>query len=138
MEAVAAMSVTSVDGTGVTMIVRNVNDPIVKETTYRAHGGAVARMMITSRYLESMDFFAWAALPSGQVIEEHIDPYEEIYFLLSGKGLMKVGDEEREVKAWDAIWIPAGEPHRLINNGSGQIYFVCVAAYPRPAKAVPR
>ena len=113
------------------MIVRNVDDPVVQETTYRAHGGGIARMVITSRFLKSMEFFAWAVLPAGNTIEEHVDPVEEVYFILQGGGLMKVGDEEREVKGWDAIWIPAGEPHRLINTGKEATYFICVAAYPR-------
>jgi mannose-6-phosphate isomerase-like protein (cupin superfamily) len=55
---------------------------------------------------------------------------EEIYFILSGGGLMKVGDEEKGVTAGDAIWIPAGQPHRLVNNTADNTFFICVAAYP--------
>jgi quercetin dioxygenase-like cupin family protein len=44
---------------------------------------------------------------------------------------MKVGDEEQAVKQGDAIWIPAGEPHRLINDTSENTFFICVAAYPK-------
>lgn len=113
------------------MIARNIDGPEAQETTYRAHGGGIARMVLTSEHLKSMEFFAWAVLPAGNTIEEHIDEVEEIYFILYGRGLMKVGDEEREVKEGDAIWIPAGEPHRLVNNGSENTFFVCVAAYPR-------
>ena len=112
------------------MIVRNVDDPVVEKTTYRAHGGGVARMVITSQFLRSMEFFAWAVLPAGNVIEEHVDAVEEIYFILRGGGLMRVGEDEQEVKEWDAIWIPAGVPHRLINNRDEATYFICVAAYP--------
>jgi mannose-6-phosphate isomerase-like protein (cupin superfamily) len=112
------------------MIVRNIDDPEVQATTYVAHGGGFARMVITSEYLRSMEFFAWAALPAGNIIEEHIDEVEEVYFILFGGGLMKVGDEEKLVKAGDAIWIPAGEPHRLINNENETTFFICVAAYP--------
>jgi mannose-6-phosphate isomerase-like protein (cupin superfamily) len=113
------------------MIVRNIDDPEVRETTYVAHRGGIARMVLTSQFLKSMEFFAWAALPAGNTIEEHVDEVEEIYFILYGQGLMKVGSEEREVTQGDAIWIPAGEPHRLINNGSENAFFICVAAYPR-------
>jgi mannose-6-phosphate isomerase-like protein (cupin superfamily) len=113
------------------MIVRNIDDPEVQETTYVAHGGGIARMVLTSRFLRSMEFFAWAALPSGNTIEEHVDEVEEIYFIVHGGGLMKVGNEEKEVNGGDAIWIPAGEPHCLINNRAENTFFVCVAAYPR-------
>jgi mannose-6-phosphate isomerase-like protein (cupin superfamily) len=113
------------------MIVRNIDDPIVRSTTYRAHWGGTARMVLTSEHLTSMEFFAWAALPAGNTIEEHVDTVEEIYFILRGGGLMKVGDEEKAVKTGDAIWIPAEEPHRLFNNTGEDAFFICVAAYPK-------
>jgi mannose-6-phosphate isomerase-like protein (cupin superfamily) len=113
------------------MIVRNFNDPEVLQTTYRAHYGATARMVLTSQFLESMEFLAYAMLPAGNVIEEHIDSVEEIYLIAKGGGLMKVGDEEREVREWDAIWIPAGEPHRLENNTTDMTVILVVAAYPK-------
>jgi mannose-6-phosphate isomerase-like protein (cupin superfamily) len=113
------------------MIVRNIDDPEVQKTTYVAHRGGIARMVLTSEFLRSMEFFAWAVLPAGNTIEEHVDEVEEIYFIIHGGGLMRVGDEEKEVKGGDAIWIPAGEPHRLINNRQENTFFVCVAAYPR-------
>ena len=112
------------------MIVRNINDPEVVETTYRAHRGGIARMVLTSNYLKSMDFFAYAVLPSGNELEEHVDPLEEIYFIQQGGGLMRVGDEEREVKAGDAIWIPAGDRHSLKNTGTEPTAIIVVAAYP--------
>jgi mannose-6-phosphate isomerase-like protein (cupin superfamily) len=113
------------------MIVRNFNDPEVLQTTYIAHRGAVARMVLTSHFMEAIEFLAYAILPPGNTIEEHIDPVEEIYLIVSGGGLMKVGDEERAVKVWDATWIPAGEPHRLINNTDEETVVVVVAAYPK-------
>ena len=113
------------------MIVRNFNDPEVLATTYIAHRGAVARMVMTSHFLQSMEFLAYAILPPGNVIEEHIDEVEEIYFILKGGGLMKVGNEEKEVKEWDATWIPAGEPHRLQNTKDEETVVLVIAAYPR-------
>jgi mannose-6-phosphate isomerase-like protein (cupin superfamily) len=113
------------------MIVRNFNDPEVLQTTYRAHYGATARMVLTSQFLKSMEFLAYAMLPAGNVIEDHIDEVEEIYLIAQGGGLMKVGNDERAVREWDAIWIPAGEPHRLENNTDGMTLILVVAAYPK-------
>jgi mannose-6-phosphate isomerase-like protein (cupin superfamily) len=115
------------------MIVRNFNDPEVLSTTYIAHRGAVARMVLTSRFMEAIEFLAYAILPPGNTIEEHIDPVEEIYLVVQGQGMMKVGDDEQQVKEWDAVWIPAGEPHRLVNTGSGETVVIVVAAYPNRA-----
>lgn len=113
------------------MIVRNLNDKEVMDTTYLAHGGAIARMVLTYRELEAMDFFAFAHLEPGKTIEEHVDPYEEIYFIMNGGGVMGVGDETREVKPGDAIWLPRGVPHKLHNNTDGPCQVLVVAATPK-------
>ncbi len=112
------------------MIVRNINDPEVIETTYIAHRGGVARMVLTGRFLESMEFFAHAVVPPGNKLEEHIDPFEEIYFILKGSGLMRVGEEEKNVKERDAVWIPAGDIHSLKNTGEETLEIIVIAAYP--------
>ena len=112
------------------MIVRNFNDPEVLETTYIAHRGAVARMVLTSEFTKAIEFLAYAILPPGNTIEEHTDPVEEIYLIFKGGGRMKVGDEQRDVVEGDAIWIPVGEPHALENTGDGEVFILVVAAYP--------
>ena len=113
------------------MIVKNFNDNDVLGTTYIAHRGAVARMVLTSRFMEAIEFLAYAVLPPGNTIEEHQDPVEEIYLIVQGGGRMKVGDDEQEVKEWDAIWIPVGAPHSLTNTKDRETVVVVVAAYPR-------
>jgi len=113
------------------MIVRNFNDPEVIRTTYIAHRGSVARMIMTSAFMEGIEFLAYAILPPGNTIEEHIDPVEEIYLILKGGGLMKVGSETKEVGEGDSIWIPAGEPHALENTKDEETFVLVIAAYPR-------
>ena len=112
------------------MIVRNIADPEVLETTYRAHGGATARMVMTSHFLKGIEFLAHAILPPGNTIEEHRDPVEEIYFIITGTGIMHVAEESREIKAGDAIWIPPGDPHSLWNHTQEKIEILVIAAYP--------
>lgn len=99
------------------MIVRNIQDKEVMETTYIAHGGAVAQMILDRRVLKELGFLAIASLGQGRTIEAHVDPMEEIYFILSGEGEMTVDDETRHVRPGDAIWIPAGSHHSLVNSG---------------------
>ncbi len=78
------------------MIVRNVNDREVLETTYLAHGGAIAQMILDRRVLQEIGFLAIANLAKGKTIESHTDPMEEIYFVLSGEGEMSVDEEIRQ------------------------------------------
>jgi len=113
------------------MVVVNVESPEAERTTYVAHRGGLARMLLTSHFMKAIEFFAWAVVPPGNTMEEHIDPVEEIYFVLAGKGLMKVDVEERVVKMWDAIWLPAGVPHAFTNTGKENAFIAVVAAYPK-------
>jgi quercetin dioxygenase-like cupin family protein len=110
------------------MIVRNINHPEVIETRYIAHNGAAACMLLDRRVLEGLLFFAHAVLKPGKEIEEHIDPYEEVYYLLSGRGVMTVGDKRQEVTAGDAIWLPYGVPHSLLNDGDEECVILVAAA----------
>lgn len=110
------------------MIVRNLNDKEVLETTYRAHGGAIAQMILDRRTLEEIGFLAIARLEPGNRIESHVDPMEEIYFVLSGTGVMGVDDEEKQVHPGDATWIPVGSSHSLVNNGAEPCVILVVAS----------
>jgi hypothetical protein len=82
------------------MIVRNVNDKEVLETTYVAHRGAIAQMILDRRILKEIGFLAIAQLERGKKIEAHKDPMEEIYFILSGEGEMQVDEEIKTVSSW--------------------------------------
>lgn len=112
------------------MIVRHFNDPEVLGTQYRAHGGADAWMIMTSRFMEGIEFLAYATVQPGKAIEEHVDPVEEIYHVYHGAGLMKVGNETAEVRMGDSIWIPAGESHALENTTNEVTMVLVIAAYP--------
>ena len=110
------------------MIVRNINDDEVLETTYIAHGGAVAQMILDRRTLQQIGFLAIARLEPEKEVEAHVDPMEEIYFVLSGTGEMRVGDEHRQVGPGDATWIPAGSAHALLNNGGEDCIILVIAS----------
>ncbi len=57
-----------------------------------------------------------------------VDPMEEIYFIMSGEGEMTVGEDSRPVVAGDAIWIPAGSAHSLLNTGQNDCFILVVAS----------
>ena len=110
------------------MIVRNLEDKEVLKTTYRAHGGAIAQMVLDRRVLKEIGFLACATLEKGKAIESHVDPMEEIYFIMSGEGEMTVGEDTRHVVPGDAIWIPAGSAHSLVNTGPNVCFILVVAS----------
>ena len=113
------------------MIVRNLESEVVKKRWYKAHGGGLATMLFDSNELQGILFYAFAALEPDKVLETHIDPYEEIYFILQGGALMKVGDDEQQVTAGDAIWLPHGISHGMVNNTKEDCIVMVSAAMPR-------
>ena len=110
------------------MIVRNLRDKEVLETTYRAHGGGIAQMILDRRILKEIGFLAIAQLAPGKTLEAHVDPMEEIYFIVNGEGEMTVDDETRHVLPGDAIWIPTGSIHALTNSGTEDCTILVVAS----------
>ena len=110
------------------MIVRNVNDKEVLDTTYLAHGGAIAQMILDRRTLKEIGFLATARLAPGKEIDAHVDPMEEIYLVLSGSGEMRVAEEVKQVGPGDATWIPAGSAHSLLNSGQEDCVILVIAS----------
>jgi mannose-6-phosphate isomerase-like protein (cupin superfamily) len=75
---------------------------------------------------------AEATVPAGQATEEHTHPEtEEIYYILKGRGKMRIEGEERDVTAGDGIAILPGARHRIRNTGTEDLVFLCccVPAY---------
>src|SRR6185295_4605684 len=61
---------------------------------------------------------AEARLAPGRSTQEHLHVRtEEIYYITQGEGLMRIEGEERKVLPGDAIAIPPGTKHKLINTG---------------------
>jgi mannose-6-phosphate isomerase-like protein (cupin superfamily) len=110
------------------MIVRNIKDEEVMDTTYLAHNGAIAQMILDRRTLKEIGFLATARLAPGRRIEPHIDPMEEIYFIMDGEGEMGVDEETKHVVPGDAIWIPTGSSHGLANTGNEDLVILVIAS----------
>ena len=72
---------------------------------------------------------AEARLPAGAATQPHFHPRaEEIYFLLEGRGRMHIEEELRDVGPGDAIAIPPGRRHQIINTGAVTLRFLCCCA----------
>lgn len=72
---------------------------------------------------------AEAILPPGATTHEHYHTdTDEVYYILQGRGLMRVGDKERVVGPLDAIAIPANQRHNITNTGNDPLVFLCCCA----------
>lgn len=50
----------------------------------------------------------------------------EVYVILEGTGLMRVGAEEAEVGPGQAVVVPPGEVQSLANTGASDLAFLCI------------
>jgi mannose-6-phosphate isomerase-like protein (cupin superfamily) len=55
--------------------------------------------------------------PNGTTTGHAHDDMEEVYFFVSGEGVMVVGDDEFPVKAGDALYVPPGAYHTTYQTG---------------------
>jgi mannose-6-phosphate isomerase-like protein (cupin superfamily) len=76
--------------------------------------------------LELRYSLAHAVLESGAVSLRHRLAFSEVYYILEGEGLMRVGDEERRVSAGSSVYIPPGAIQWIENVGSGDLKFLCI------------
>jgi mannose-6-phosphate isomerase-like protein (cupin superfamily) len=68
--------------------------------------------------------------PGGRTVAHHHARSEEIYLFTAGAGRMRLGDEEADVRAGDAVVIPPGTPHQLLNPGREPLVLLCCCAPP--------
>jgi mannose-6-phosphate isomerase-like protein (cupin superfamily) len=72
---------------------------------------------------------AEASLPAGTETERHYHKLsEELYYVISGRGIMEIDGETREVTSGDAILIPPGAWHRI--HATVALCFLCCCAPP--------
>jgi mannose-6-phosphate isomerase-like protein (cupin superfamily) len=74
---------------------------------------------------------AEARLPPGATTTPHYHPQtEEIYYILSGRGRMRIDAETATVGPGDAIAIPPGATHQITNIADEPLVFLCCCAPP--------
>jgi mannose-6-phosphate isomerase-like protein (cupin superfamily) len=72
---------------------------------------------------------AEATVPPGATTEAHYHPQsEEIYYVLSGEGLLRIEDDESPVWAGNAVVIAPKARHQIRNIGAVDLVFLCCCA----------
>jgi mannose-6-phosphate isomerase-like protein (cupin superfamily) len=56
------------------------------------------------------------------------DEREEIFYVISGQGKIRVADEEEAIEPGSCIYIPIGLPHQLINTAKEKLKAVAVTS----------
>lgn len=55
--------------------------------------------------------------PTGKTTGHSHDDMEEVYFIVSGRGKMVIGNDEFSIQTGDALYVPFGEFHTTYNTG---------------------
>jgi len=68
------------------------------------------------------------SLSPGDSIEQHSHPdFEELYYILSGYGIMIIGEERKEISRNDVVYIPQQALHTLVNTAEVPLRFLTLS-----------
>ena len=74
---------------------------------------------------------------SEQQIHAH-EANEQVYVIVRGRGLMRVGDEQESVEAGDLVFIPPKTDHAIRNVGDEPLIYVSATSPPFDRDALER
>jgi mannose-6-phosphate isomerase-like protein (cupin superfamily) len=69
---------------------------------------------------------AWVAVEPGETVTPHSHDEKEIFFIVRGSGVMRIGTDERQVGFGDTIYITPDVKHDLTNTGTEQLLFLSI------------
>ena len=95
----------------------------VQETPH----GVDVRKLFDSEHVQVVEI---KLLPD-EGLKKHITPVDVFFYVLEGKGIVEIGDEQSEVAKDQLIESPKGIPHRLMNESNAPFRFLVVKT-PKP------
>ena len=69
---------------------------------------------------------AHAVVAPGQASRPHRLRTSEVYYVLSGEGIMHVGDEAAAVRPGHTVYIPPGATQWIENTSGDDLAFLCI------------
>ena len=79
----------------------------------------------------------WVDCPPGssQPTHQH-EAQEQVYVITQGRGVMTLGDEERELVVGTLVFVPPGTPHTIRNDSSEPMTYVSATSPPFDGAAI--
>ncbi len=92
-------------------------------------GSEIRELLADRNSCIRLQSLAEARVAEGGSTTPHYHPRtEEIYYILAGRGTMRIASEMRPVGVGDAIAIPPGAIHQITNTGQEELRFLCCCA----------
>ena len=87
--------------------------------------------------LKSITYVSLAKLQQGLSYEPHEhDDHEEVYYIISGNGSIRIGDECARFRDGDVIYIPEKKTHSIVNDGDKVVEFLAFGGLVRVGNGV--
>ena len=103
-------------------------------------GGSFSNLLVTdSTVKENKNMMGYSVFKAGIDTKRkiHVDA-EELAYIASGSGKITIGDRLVPFKSGDSLYIPAGVPHGVRNDGNDDIvmvFFFSSSNYPKTKDA---
>ena len=104
----------------------------LEESPRNHRGGQVSYLLLTKGQFGSSNLsVTWVegAPGSEQPVHGHSEN-EQVYVIVRGRGVMKVGEEQRELGPGTLVFVPPGTDHAIRNNGQEVLLYVSATAPP--------
>lgn len=100
-----------------------------------AGGGGTFRILIDQETSGAQHFSLLVnEMAPGYKGKEHSHEVEHCWYILQGKGIIRMGGEEYFIKPGDAVYAPIGMRHTVECTGDEPLRYVVVYAPPGPEK----
>ncbi|MBI1858860.1 MAG: cupin domain-containing protein [Candidatus Melainabacteria bacterium] len=106
------------------MLIKDLNDC----SEFIAGDGSILKELLHAgkQDVEFRYSLAHATVFKGKKTSPHILKTSEVYYIISGKGLMHIDNESDQVSAKQAIYIPPGSMQFIENIGDNDLEFLCI------------
>lgn len=91
-----------------------------------SHNPAIKKQqMLCANELNHLLQFSQAVFPAGEIAGAHSHPdMNEVFFILSGTGQMRIDGKAIELEAGMCITVEAGEVHEIENTGQADLVVI--------------
>jgi mannose-6-phosphate isomerase-like protein (cupin superfamily) len=80
--------------------------------------------------LKAITYISLARLQPSLSYERHVHKdHEEIYYIIKGKGTIRINNKEDTFRDGDVIYIPERSTHSIINDGEEMVEFLAFGGF---------